>query len=351
MLYYDEKLPSPGTIVVANIGTEEENNEHCIYVTLPEYNDYRGIIYKCELPKRVKMHKKAVLSMKRAKKIVCIVTNTPKFTSNGNPELIELTVKGIDLKHQQSIITRYKNIKNIIKLIKFVLQTMPQKTNYSDVIETFHKNIIIPLKTIDETDGVDDYTLLYTNYLRNCDEFVKMFNIDESDHASVIVELKKRINEKNASSTLCFDLLVLKGSSHHNTQTTVSNNDKTNDDKTNDNKTNDDKTNDDKTNDDKTNDDKNDAIHIIHDVFNQVKTDHINNNVDIRYIGAPTYEIYLPSVKVEIIDDVYQTIKDTIVNFMKEKGVDSYDLKFDTNGKNVKHGEISISFPKLVETI
>lgn len=317
MLYYDEKLPTPGTIVVANISTEDENNEHCIYVTLPEYNDYRGIIYKCELPKRVKMHKKTVLSMKRAKKIVCIVTNTPKFGSNGQPELIELTVKGIDLKHQPSVISRYKNIKNIIKLIKFVLQIIPDKTNYFDIIEIFHRNIIVPLKMIDETDGIDDYTALYTNYLRNCDEFIKMINIDEFDKATVVDELKKRIHEKDASSTLCFDLLVLKGYNINETK----------------------------------DDQKNDAINVIQDVFNQVKTKHIVNNVDIRYIGAPTYEIYLPSVKLETIDDAYLTIRDTIVNFMKEKGVKQYDLKFDTTVKNIKRGEISISFPKLAESI
>src|SRR5438477_9672739 len=109
MFYYREKIPVAGTIVVVMI-TEEKENETCVYVILPEYNNSVGIIYKSELPKRLKAQRKTIAEMKQAGQIVCVVSNTPKLTQDGNLELVELSVKGVDQKWHTDVITRYKNI-------------------------------------------------------------------------------------------------------------------------------------------------------------------------------------------------------------------------------------------------
>src|SRR5438445_5108086 len=107
MFYYSKKLPITGTIVVALVS--DEDNDSCIYVTLPEYNNCRGVVYKRELPKKVKQQKDIITKMKHAGHTVCVVSAVPKCTSDGDPELIELSIKGVDPKYHQDIVTRFKN--------------------------------------------------------------------------------------------------------------------------------------------------------------------------------------------------------------------------------------------------
>src|SRR6185503_11964292 len=102
MFYYDKLVPTIGTIVVASVSLDVEN-ENCIYVTLPEYNNSRGIIYKRELPKRVKLQKKLIAEMKQAGHVVCTILSTPKLTNNSTLELVELSIKGVDQKYHHDI--------------------------------------------------------------------------------------------------------------------------------------------------------------------------------------------------------------------------------------------------------
>jgi translation initiation factor 2 alpha subunit (eIF-2alpha) len=306
MFYYREKLPAKDTIVVADLLDEKDNN-NCLYVTLPEFNNYRGIIYKCELPKRLKMQKKTISEMKHAKQIVCIVSNKPKVTSDGQPELIDLSVKGIDQKWHADIITRFINVEKILKLVKFI--SIQFKYDFSALMENLYQDTIIPLTNADNIDGIDNFTELYSKYLRDYKQFIELLSIPEEESKPVVETFKNILHETNTTSSLKFDLFVWKG-------------------------------------------DKNgkDALFVIRDMFEYVKAFFTKNLLDkcsleIRYIGAPTYQINLSNVERKTIDTIYNEVRDTIQKFMQMKGVNEYDLKFDIEKKEVKNGDITISFP------
>src|SRR5271170_8087284 len=142
MFYYGRnyKLPTKGMIVVATID-RSTSSENCVYVTLPEFGNFSGIFYKNELPTRIKLHKKAAKEIIQNEYIVCTVTNNTKFRSDGHPDMIELSIKGIDQKrgvdhkkgvgkkkgveqkkevnqkYHENTISRFKNIEKILKLV------------------------------------------------------------------------------------------------------------------------------------------------------------------------------------------------------------------------------------------
>jgi translation initiation factor 2 alpha subunit (eIF-2alpha) len=416
MFHYNEKIPKKGTVVVAEM-IPEPDNEHCIYVTLPEYKNYRAIIYKAELPKRIKIQKKIITDMKRAGVIVCTVSNSPKFLSvksssrevisqeaisqevisqevisqevisqkvisqevisqevisqeaisqevisqeaisqeaisqkvisqeaisqeaisqevisqgtispetkslgsvpanhdNGlDPGLIELSIKGVAEKHHANILARNKNIKKFLKIIRFVSQAFD--LNYNQLVANFHNTIIKPIIEIDEMTGVDDYNDIYCDHLRNHDKLLQLMGIPvpgisgaqdsgtrAPDYDLVHRTLNNMIKKTNASASLEFDLAVWKTA------------------------------------------DDQDAIYLLREIFDQLQND--CKDIDLRYVGAPKYQINIQDIEFSKIDELYQRIKNMLISMLKNKNVTGYDLKFDPSKKTVKHGEISISFP------
>lgn len=302
MFFYNEKLPLAGTIVVACM-IDEEDNENCIYVTLPEYNNFKGIMYKRELPKRVKHQKKMLTDMKQAGQIICVVSTTPQFGSDGHPELIELSMKGVDAKHHPNIITRQKNIEKLLKIIKFV--SLQFGYDFEGLVKTLQAQELSPLMEVDDTVGVDNYTELYQNYLRNYDTLLKLMNIDEKGFDTVSEHMGTMIKETDASVTLNFNLFVWKA--------------------------------------------QRDAMFVMRDMFDHVQKTYTDQDIDLRYLGAPSYQLNFQQIDIKIIDTVLQSVKDTMSDFMKQQGVTGFDLKFDLDKKHVKRGEISISFPYKID--
>lgn len=347
MLFYREKLPKIGTIVVAQIIPDEEN-ENCFYVILPEYNNYRGIIYKTHLPKRLKIYKKTINDMKQAGLIVCCVSNSPNFDCNMEAELIELSVKCYRKKkndddvhiqkshkknkdddsndeHYTNIVTRYKNIEKIIKIVKFI--SIRYHLDYEQLISKFHDTILVPLLEINE-DGVNNYNELYNEYLRNIDNLLNLMQLnnecdnkfdnefDESNEfdektkdnidirSDVKKELSALIKETEASSTLEFDILIW-------------------------------------------NTNEKDAIFILRDVFGYMKNKF--PNTEYRYIGSPKYQICIQSIEYEKIDDIYKKIEKSVIKWFKDHNISTYSLKFAQNTKEIKRGDISITFPFKIE--
>lgn len=307
MFFYLEKVPLTGTIVVANIADDEENDT-CMYCTLPEYNNARGILYKSQLPKRVKDQRKAIIDMKQAGQIVCVVSITPKIESDGQIELIELSIKGVDAKHHPNIIARQKNIKKILKIVKFV--SLKYDYDFDDLVEHLQTHKITPLMEIDETPdddeadsktlGVDPYTELYLNYLRNHNTLLEQICIKDEDFDKISKEMSNMIKETNASMTLDFDLFVWKA--------------------------------------------QNDAIFVMRDMFNHVQKTYMDQGIDFRYLGAPTYQLIFSQIDINTVNTTLQSVKDTMNSFMIKNMVTGYDLRFEISKKNVKRGEITIHY-------
>ena len=308
MFFYQDKLPSAGTIVVVNMiedsGGETEN---CFYVTIPEYNNFRGIIHKRELPKKIHHQRKKITEMKQAKHIVCVVTVTPSFESDGQPELIELSIKSADPKHHPHIFTRQKNIEKLLKIVKFV--SMHFKYNFEDLVELLHDDEIVPLTQIDNIDGVDDYTELYNNHLRKYPELLRMMNIDEEDErfAEISEQINSLIKRTESTATLDFDIFVWKSVQNY------------------------------------------DAIFVLRDVFDHVLKVHADQKIELRYLGAPSYQLTFQQMDESVIDTALESIKNTFINFMAERHIICFDLKFDPSNKKIKSGDVSISFPYKID--
>lgn len=305
MYFYEDKIPEQGTIVIANMKVGDKN-DNCIYVTLPEYNNVDGTLYRNELPKRLKLQKKAIADMKQAGQIVCIVTNTDSSTN-----LIELSIKGVDAKYHDLILTRYRNIDKILKIIKFI--SITQKIPYYDLVEKLQESVIVPLTEIDENKGIDNYEALYFSCLRDIASFLKFVPLvheDDEIRKRVIEILNTMIRETNASSSLMFDIFVWKNDSTGRN-----------------------------------------AVTILQSLFGHVKKEFADKTVDIRYIGAPRYQINIRSVALDDIDIIYENIKNSMTDWMTINNITCYELQFDISQKEVVHGDVAITFPFHIEMV
>lgn len=312
MFYYTEKYPTRGTIVIAMIDKDKEV-EQCVYTILPEYNNTVGIIYQSELPKRLKQQKKAIADMKHAGYIVCVVTNDPKINIAGEAEIIELSIKGVDAKYHADILTRNKNIERLLKILKFV--SIRCDIPFDHIAKNLRKKIIRPVPDIDENDGVDNYDELYKKLLRDIDILLNTLSLDKlsefndgNKYNELHGTLKSMIKETNASSSLLFDIFVWRGDSKGE-----------------------------------------DAVYVLHNLFAHILTTYENNTVEVRYIGAPRYQIHVRSVALQDIEKLYNDIKNTIVTWLNDNGVDGYDLRFDQSQKEIIYGDVYITFPFQID--
>ena len=321
-------IPQIGAIVVALIVDE---NDTCIYVTLPEYNNVKGVIYTRELKKEktkkkaarseTNQHKKALSDMKHADYVVCAVANstTKELAEVESDEvksddsgLIELTlaIKGFEKSSYPLIINRHRNIERILKIVKYISDEFKDKINlnFEDLIKPLQETIIEPIidTDIDETINIDSITgnlsKCYENYLRDIGSFLKLLKIDDENIINIIPKLKNMIKETDASVIQDFDIFIWKSSP--------------------------------------------DAVFIMRELFSHIKK--LYPMVDLKYIGAPSYQLIIQKIDNQIIDTTLQNIKDSIKVFLETKSI-GYDIKFDLDKKQVKNGDISIGFPYKIE--
>jgi translation initiation factor 2 alpha subunit (eIF-2alpha) len=313
MFYYSDSdfAPIKGTVVIAHLINSDEN-EHCLYVTLPEYNNSRGIVQKAELPKKVKKQRETLNNMKHQNKgaIVCVVSEKPKFDKTNNSlELIELSVKGIDKIFEPKILARQKNMERIIKLIKFI--SIEFNLPFDQLIDELRSNIVTPLliNEIPTIDDIDDYDNMYNNFLRQPQDLLTNLKIDTDVHTdihkNVMIVLKTMIKEVNASSSLDFQIKIWKCSDDMN------------------------------------------IICVMRKLFEFIKSKY--DKIDLRYIGSPKYQIHLHAIDPNVINDVYQSINESIIEWLRSNNVTGYDLQFDIQSKEVKNGDITINYPFKIE--
>jgi translation initiation factor 2 alpha subunit (eIF-2alpha) len=307
MFFYNQKYPTKNTIVIANMKLGDKN-DNCMYVTLPEYNNINGILYRNELPKRLKLQKKAIADMKQAGQIVCVVTNTPIINQSSNIDIVELSVKGVDAKFHDALLSRYRNIEKLLKIVKFI--SIKFNMPYYELVKNLQKSIIFPLNDIDEDNGVDNFEVLYSSCLRDIGSLLKFVPLEDDIRMKVIETLTLLIKETNASSTLNFNLTVWHGDYTGRNDVT-----------------------------------------ILQSVFRYIKEKFMEKTVDIRYGGAPKYQIIIRSVAIDNIDTLYSDIKTSMIEWMTDNNITRYDLQFDISQKEVVHGDVVITYPFQVDMI
>lgn len=312
MFYYRDHLPIKGTIVVAQLIHDEEN-DNCLYVTLPEFNNSRGIIQKAELPKKVKKQKETLNNLKHQHggTIICTVSETTKINQTTNfLELVELSIRGVDKKYESKILTRQRNMERIIKLIKYI--SIQFNLPYESLIHEIQNNIILPLvmddvTAIDNSNGgdINDYSDTYSNFLRSPQTLLTEINInsDSDNYDNILATLKTLIKETNATSSLDFEVKIWKSNNNPN------------------------------------------IIQTLRALFDSIKSKF--NNIDLRYIGAPTYQINIRAIDPNAIDEFYRVVNQHIIDWFANNGVTGYDLQFDITQKKVKHGDVTIHYPKI----
>jgi translation initiation factor 2 alpha subunit (eIF-2alpha) len=312
MFFYKCNLPKKGSIVVVTIDRSFES-ENCVYVTLPEFNNFRGIFYKSELPNRIKHHKKATKDMKQADYIVCTVTNNTKFRDDGCPDLIDLSIKGVDQKHHEKVIARFKNIERIVKLVKFI--SVHTKIPYDELSKNL-KEVIKPISNVDDgsTDSTEsetdknkvfnDFAETYLNYLRKPETLIDILDIDSKKMDYILEVLKERIHENNATSTLEIDIAVWSPDK-----------------------------------------DGHDPVYVLRELFKYVINEMKEHKLEIRYVGAPRYQLTLPDIEMDKAEDIYKKIQSEMLNYFKLCGVNGFDLKVDFSNKIVSRGSINITYP------
>lgn len=305
MFFYKQSIPAQGAIVIANMKIDDKN-DNCMYVTLPEYGNAEGILYRNELPKRLKLQKKAIADMKQAGQIVCVVTNTSTTSSTIDNNIIELSIKGVDTKYHELILARYKNIEKILKIMKFI--SIKFDIPFYELVKELQQFVIVPLHDIDEDNGIDNFESLYASCLRDIESFLKFVPLIKNIKMEVIETLRSLIRETNASSSIMFDIFVWKGDSTGRN-----------------------------------------AVTILQLLFSDVKTKFTDKTVDIRYIGAPRYQICIRSVALNDIDDIYTDIKTSMIEWMTDNNITCYDLQFDITQKEIVHGDVAITFPFHIE--
>jgi translation initiation factor 2 alpha subunit (eIF-2alpha) len=321
MFVYRYKKPSKGVVVICNIIPDEEN-ETCIYVSLPEYNNWKGLILKSELPKKERTQRKVLSEMKQSNAIICTVLNNPQ----SEDALVELTVKGIPAKHNKNIISRFKIIEKFMKIVKFV--SIKFEIDYDHLIENFYDHLIVPLEetdipidedksSADQLSTIDDLSTAYQDYLRDTDKLIRLMNVRLEMSRDIKLTLKEMIREEHASSFLNFDLMIWKIKPKQNAGSVS-----------------------------EAQHDVLGAVYVLRELFTMLKKKY--TNMEIRYIGAPKYRIEFPSIDSEEIDKMYDNIEQDIRGWL-DRNIDGYEFNINISDKVVVAGNVSIAFPFKIE--
>ena len=119
MLYYSSDMPVVGQIVIGHLILEKEEDQ-CLYVRVPEYNNIEGIIPKSNLPKKKRAFKRILAQMRKDKTLPCVVKSEPRKDSNNQLWPLDLSLRSIAREKKQVVIDRFNNITRILKIFKFL---------------------------------------------------------------------------------------------------------------------------------------------------------------------------------------------------------------------------------------
>lgn len=286
-------IPAKATVVIAVLKSISGNT--CIYVTLPEYDNCEGVIYGTELAKRLKQNKKQIKELERSNFIVCIVTSVAKFKpeSKSEPELIELSLKGVDEKHHPSIVTRFTHLEKILKVYKYINE------EYNIPISNESINSL----TMFDLDEIDTLEKVYQDMLKNVDKLVDSVDLTNDELKTTIKnDLKNMIKQTNPSIIVPLTLIVWSRDKNNR-----------------------------------------DPVYILRDVFTDIKQ---KFKFDIRYVGAPHYQLFVKSIAEEDIENLYTDINKSITEILESLEVTGFKMELEK--PLIQPGEVSIVYPRHI---
>jgi translation initiation factor 2 alpha subunit (eIF-2alpha) len=153
MFYYSSNMPIEGQIVIGYLVPDKEE-ENCLYVRVPEYNNIEGIIPKSNLPKKKRNFKKILAQMKKDKIIPCLVKSEPRKDSNNQLWPLDLTLRNIEREKKQLIIDRFNNITRILRVFKFISEET--KISFEELSLGLHKQFVTELEVDNLADNLAD---------------------------------------------------------------------------------------------------------------------------------------------------------------------------------------------------
>lgn len=308
MYYYCNKLPEVDTLVVAELDNDMET-EYALYVSLPEYNNIQGVISKSLLSKKIKYRNRTLKKLKNEKLIVCYVQSDIENNSDGSVRPVELSFKNIENDTKHKILDRYKYVRQIIRLVKFISNDF--KIDYDTLIHNFHNTVLKSItqkgiESIDSEDSgmIDTLEEYYYDLLRDNGTLADVLN--RENIMEIKTRLKAIITEQLPVAEINFKYSVW------------STNDK-------------------------------ETIHVMRSMYTELTR--LYKNIKIQYMGAPQYKLILSSVPYDDIDTTLGKIKNNVNKICENLGANGYIIDFDMNNKIIKKGDVSISYPYNVDEL
>jgi translation initiation factor 2 alpha subunit (eIF-2alpha) len=309
MLFYSSDKPLEGQVLVGNILLEKEE-ETCIYVKIPEYDNIEGLISKSYLPKKKRVYNKVLAQMRRDKKILCVVKSKPEVDTDGKLWPLDLMLVTIDDTLKEKLTDRYENIIRILKLVKFLSEDTD--TNISHMMRGLYDEV----KEIFITDFSDEDKIGSISDLSNF--YNKL--ISDNKYLINILDGDKDLTEdsKNKISSVMRDSVVVKKEDCVLPFVFRINNAR----------------------------DAN-SIDILNKSFDHFMSEF--PTISVYYKGAPLYSMSIPDTdEVDIVEKV-ENIKKCFSDHIRDNYQScSYDLSFDLDKAEIKKPIYTMTYNRLI---
>lgn len=287
MFFYNDEKPPVNSVAIAELILEEEN-DLCLYVTLPEYNNLRGIIPKSELARKKRYLHKNIKELKKKKIFPCLVSSI-------SGDMADLTVKHLTKDITQGVMARHANLIRILKIICFISKEF--KIDLSELMENYVYDHIEPIS--ENISDVDDLSKMYGEILTDPKNLVDRLGLDNPEQNKTITDkLVSMVKYGDSDSSLDFQINVWQGEN---------------------------------------------SVQILRDVFTLLKEQNYIEKID--YMGSPNYTMHIKGQDNDDCELKYTEIKNLIKSYLKENEIKRYNLVLDIKSFNIKRGDITISFP------
>lgn len=317
MYYYlsqshsNSNIPLVGQVLVGQILLEKEE-ETCIYVRIPEYNNIEGIIPKSNLPKKRRIYAKVLAQMKKDKQIPCVVKFEPRVDADGRLWPLDLSILTVDDLTKHTIVGRFENMSRILKLFKFLAEET--NTPFSCAVQGL-ADLMPELSSDDLMDkdqtALSDLSDLYIKLISDVTYLLSVMRVDDqaSDDVPSIVRsvMASCVAVKKSDCTICFDFRINYGGQSNSA----------------------------------------DPVEILRKTFTHVMYQH--PTMSIQYKGAPSYAAIIPDVSIDDLPSKINSIQKCFTDYLEAEYHDcKFDLLFDITKAEAKKPQYFMTYPREI---
>ena len=325
MYYYSShsNIPVVGQVLVGQILLEKEE-ETCIYVRIPEYNNIEGIIPKSNLPKKRRIYAKVLAQMKKDKQIPCVVKFEPRVDADSKLWPLDLSILTADDLIKHTIVGRFENMSRILKLFKFLAEETNTPFTYAvqGLADLMPELSADDLMDKDQT-VLSDLSDLYIKLISDVTYLLSVMRFDvrvsddvppdtqsdtQSDAPSFVRSVMSScITVKKSDCTICFDFRINSGGQSNST----------------------------------------DPVKILRDTFTHVMYQH--PTMSIQYKGAPSYAAIMPDVSIDDLPSKIDSIQKCFTDYLEAEYRDcKFDLLFDITKAEAKKPQYFMTYPREI---